>query len=101
MATSFDVIEDMGLGQINDYTLSKLYTNNFKKFQKFCDGMLITAVSFFKDCRHSLEYDLVAREFVNDLTNEEIAILSDFWMIQWFSKKVNDSSQFQAKLQNW
>ena len=54
MATSFDVIEDMGLGQINDYALSRLYTNNFKKFQKFCDGMLITAVSFFKDCRQSL-----------------------------------------------
>ena len=100
MATSFDVIEDMGLGQIDDYALSKLYTNDFKKFQKFCDGMLITAVSFFKDCRQSLEYDLETREFVNNLTNEEIAILSDFWMIQWFGKKVNNSSQFQAKLQN-
>ena len=33
MATSFDVIEDMGLGQIDDYALSKLYTNDFKKFQ--------------------------------------------------------------------
>ena len=35
MATSFDVIEDMGLGQIDDYALSKLYNNDFKKFQKF------------------------------------------------------------------
>ena len=61
MATSFDAIEDMGLGQIDDYALSKLYTNDFKKFQKFCDGMLITATSFFKDCRQSLEYDLEAR----------------------------------------
>lgn len=100
MATSFDVIEDMGLGQIDDYTLTKLYNTDFNKFQKFCDGMMIAATPFFKDCRQSLEYDLEAREFINDLTNEEIAILSDFWMIQWFSKKVNNSSQFQAKLQN-
>ena len=100
MATSFDVIEDMGLGQIDDYTLTKLYNTDFNKFQKFCDGMMIAAIPFFKDCRQSLEYDLETREFVNDLTNEEIAILSDFWMIQWFGKKVNNSSQFQAKLQN-
>lgn len=100
MATSFDVIEDMGLGQIDDYTLTKLYNTDFNKFQKFCDGMMIVAIPFFKDCRQSLEYDLEAREFVNDLTSEEIAILSDFWMIQWFGKKVNNSSQFQAKLQN-
>lgn len=100
MATSFDTIEDMGLGQIDDYTLKKLYNIDFNKFQKFCDGLLIQAVPYFKDCRQSLNYDLETREFESDLTNEEIAILSDFWMIQWFGRKVNNSAQFQAKLQN-
>ena len=100
MATSFDIVEDMGLGQIDDYTLKKLYNSKPDKFQKFCDGLLIQAVPYFKDCRQSLEYNTETREFVNDLSNEEIAILSDFWMIQWFGRKVNNSAQFQAKLQN-
>lgn len=100
MATSFDAIEDMGLGQIDDYTLTKLYNADFDKFQKFCDGLLVLAIPYFGSCRQSLSYDLTKRTFDADLTNEEIAILSDFWMIQWFGKKVNNSAQFQAKMQN-
>lgn len=100
MATSFDVIEDMGLGQIEDYTLIKSYNSNFVKFQTFCDGLLVNAIPLFTQCRQSLAYNLDAREFDSDLTNEEIAILADFWVIQWFGRKVNNSAQFQAKLQN-
>ena len=100
MATSFDVVEDLGLAQIDDYTLNKLYNNDFAKFQTFCDGLLVNAIPLFTKCRQSLAYDLNAREFDSDLTNEEIAILADFWAIQWFERKVNNSAQFQAKLQN-
>ena len=100
MATSFDVVEDLGLAQIDDYTLNKLYNNDFGKFQKFCDGLLVNAIPLFTKCRQSLVYDLGTREFDSDLTNEEIAILADFWAIQWFERKVNNSAQFQAKLQN-
>ncbi len=100
MATSFDVIEDMGLGQIDDYTLTNLYNRDFEKFQKFCDGLLVMAIPYFNCCKKSLEYDTINREIVGDLDNEEIAILADFWMIQWFGRKVNNAAQFQAKLQN-
>lgn len=100
MATSFDVIEDMGLGQIDDYTLTNLYNKDFEKFQKFCDGLLVMAIPYFNCCKKSLEYDTINREIVGDLDNEEIAILADFWMIQWFGRKVNNAAQFQAKLQN-
>ena len=100
MATSFDAIEDMGLGQIDDYTLTKLYNADFDKFQKFCDGLLVQAIPYFGSCRQPLSYNLTERTFEADLTNEEIAILSDFWMIQWFGKKVNNAAQFQAKMQN-
>lgn len=101
MATSFDVIEDMGLVIINDYKLSKAYTTQFHIFQKFNDGLLMAAIPYFqKDCRQSLDYDLELREFVNDLTQEEISILADFWAINWFTKQTNDVTQFQLKLQN-
>ena len=100
MATSFDVVEDLGLAQIDDYTLNKLYNNDFAKFQTFCDGLLVNAIPLLTKCRQSLTYNLDSREFDSDLTNEEIAILADFWAIQWFERKVNNSAQFQAKLQN-
>ena len=100
MATSFDVVEDLGLAQIDDYTLNKLYNNDFAKFQTFCDGLLVNAIPLFTKCRQSLAYNLGTREFDSDLTNEEIAILADFWAIQWFERKVNNSAQFPAKLQN-
>ena len=101
MATSFDVVEDLGLAQIEDYALIKPYNSSFVKFQTFCDGLLVNAVPLFTKCRQSLAYNLDTREFDSDLTNEEIAILADFWAIQWFERKVNNSAQFQAKLQNW
>ena len=100
MATSFDVVEDLGLAQIDDYTLNKLYNNDFAKFQTFCYGLLVNAIPLFTKCLQSLAYDLDTREFDSDLTDEEIAILADFWVIQWFGRKVNISAQFQAKLQN-
>ena len=101
MATSFDVVEDLGLAQIDDYTLHKLFNSDFAKFQTFCDGLLVNAIPLFTKCRQSLAYNLDARKFDSDLTNEEIAILADFWAIHWFERKVNDSAQVQAKLQNW
>ena len=51
MATSFDVVEDLGLAQIDDYTLNKLYNNDFAKFQTFCDGLLVNAIPLFTKCR--------------------------------------------------
>ena len=101
IATSFAVAEALGLAQIDDYTLNNSFNSHFAKFQTFCDGLLVNAVPLFTKCRQSLAYNLDAREFNSDLTNEEIAILADFWAIQWFERKVNNSAQFQAKLQNW
>ena len=61
----------------------------------------MSAIPYFqKDCRQSLDYDLELREFVKDLTQEEISILADFWAINWFTKQTNDVTQFQLKLQN-
>ena len=74
MATSFDVVEDLGLAQIDDYVLAKLFNTDFNKFQKTCDSFLVTAVPLFTKCRQSLKYNLDTREFVSDLTDEEIAI---------------------------
>lgn len=100
MATSFDIVEDYALSQIDDWAFKNLYNKSYEKFQKVCDSFLITAIPYFSDCRTSLSYDLEQREFIEDLSQEEISIIGDFLIIQWFSKRTNDATQFQNGLQN-
>lgn len=100
MATSFDTIIDLALSTVDDYTLVKLYNQGEAEFLKFCDGLLIRAIPNFYHCRQSLAYDAEKREFVSDFSPLEVSILADLWAIEWMTRKVDNSSQFQAKLQN-
>ena len=38
------------------------------------------------------------REFTSDLTNVEISILADLWVIEWLTREVQNSAQIQLKL---
>ena len=100
MATSFDTIIDMGLTTIDDYSLVKLYNNSEEQFQKFCDGLLIRAVPNFFLCQQPLTYNQTTREFDSNFSAIEVSILADLWAIEWMTRKVDNSAQFQAKLQN-
>ncbi len=100
MGTSFDDVIDLALVSIDDYTLMKLYQANETGFRNFCDGLLVRAIPNFFLCRQDLSYDMETRTFVSNLSPIEISILADFWCIEWFSRKINTASQFQAKLQN-
>ena len=81
--TSFDQVIDLALVTVDDYKLVKLYNQSEQEFKKWCDGFLLSAVPNFFQCRQSLEYDATTRQFVSDLTNIEISILADFWIIEW------------------
>lgn len=100
MPTSFDVVIDLALVSVDDYKLNKLYDQNRAKFQRYCDGILVSAIPNFTRCRVSLAYDLQARQFVSDLSNTEISILADFWQLEWFKKETNDTRKFNALLQS-
>lgn len=99
MATSFDTIEDLGLITVDDYKFAKIYNQTEDGFKKYCDGFLISAIPNFFQCRQDLSYVLENREFVSDLSTSEIGILSNLWIIEWFSREVQNSTQFQNKLQ--
>lgn len=99
MATSFDTIEDRALIVVDDYKLGKLLFQDPDSFQTFCDGLLVKAIPYFTTCRQSLEYDLTTREFVSNLTNLEIQILADYWVLTWWERYKNNAAQFQNKLQ--
>ena len=97
--TTFDQIIDLALMTVDDYKLTKLYNKSYEGFRKWCDGFLLTAIPNFFQCKHSLDYDLEKRQFLSHLTNTEISILADFWIIEWFSREVQDSTKINALLQ--
>lgn len=99
MATSFDTIIDRALIVVDDYKLLKLINQNQENFNLWCDGFLISAVSNFINCRQKLDYDLDKREFEADLTNMEISILADLWVIAWWEKETNVATRINTLLQ--
>lgn len=97
--TPFDKVIDLALVTVDDYKLVKLYNQDETAFKKWCDGFLISAVPNFFQCRQSLDYDAVNREFVSDLTTTEISILADLWVIEWFDRETQNSAKINALLQ--
>lgn len=81
--TSFDTVIDLALTTVADYKLQKLYSQDQDDFLTFCDGLLIRAVPNFYQCKQSLEYDAITREFSSELSALEVSILADFWVIEW------------------
>lgn len=100
MPTSFDEIIDLALTLIDDYKLIKLYNQSQTKFLTYCDSLLIAAIPNFFRCNQSLEYTAETRQFNNELTNAEISILADLWILEWFKKETQDSRKINTLLQS-
>ena len=100
MATLFSTIEDLGLIAVEDYKMAKLYEMDINAFQKYCDGFLIKGVTDCQVLKNKLSFNLETREFDEDLTFEEQGILADYFAIEWMTREVQDSKQFQLKLKN-
>ena len=97
--TSFDKVIDLALVTVDDYKFIKAMNLGEVVFNKHCDGFLVSAIPNFLNCKQSLDYNLETREFVSDLTNMEISILADLWIIEWFEKETQDSTKINALLQ--
>ena len=100
MPTSFDTIIDLALTLIDDYALINLYNQSQQRFFTVCDSYLIAAIPNFTRCKQSLSYDATLRQFDNELTDLEISILADYWILAWFEKQTQDSKKFNALLQS-
>lgn len=96
--TSFDKIEERALAIVQDYKLIKLLNQSEDDFKARLDGWLIQCLPNFDQCRQSLEYDADKREFVSDLTDLEIYILSCYWVIAWWQNETNNAAQIALKL---
>lgn len=96
--TSFDTIETRALAVIEDYKLKKLFDSSIDGFEKYCDGLLMVAVPQFYECLKSLRYDEVARTFSEDLNEQEVSILANFFVITWWQRENNNAAQIALKL---
>lgn len=100
MPTPFDTIIDLALTLTEDYALINLHNQDQQKFFTVCDSYLIAAIPNFTRCKQSLSYDATLRQFDNELTDLEISILADYWVLAWFKRQTQDSKKFNALLQS-
>ena len=96
--TSFDTIETRALAVIEDYKLKKLFDSSIDGFEKYCDGLLMVAIPQFYECLKSLRYDEAARTFSEDLDEQEVSILANFFVITWWQRENNNAAQISLKL---
>ena len=99
--TSFDDVIDLALVEINDYRLNKLYEKGEEEdFNTFVDGILITAIPLFKNCKKVLSYNIEERTFTLELSSLEITILAKLWVLQWYRKDNQTYALYRQHLQN-
>lgn len=99
MATRFDEIIDMALSNIQDYKLNKLYKDSDKtNFKAITQSFLIKGLPNFTNCKTPLTFDLENETFINDLTLQEISILADLWVFEWFTWHIQNVTQFENKM---
>lgn len=98
--TSFDIVETRALAVIEDYKLKKLFDSSIDGFEKYCDGLLMVAIPQFYECLKSLRYDEAARTFSEDLNEQEVSILANFFVITWWQRENNNAAQIALKLKS-
>lgn len=99
MATSFDSVIDMALIIIRDYKLDALYESDENSFKQILQGYMLKGLPKFEvSSIKSLEYDLNNREFVEDLDDVEIDIISDWTVIMWYTDQLQDVLEFREPL---
>jgi hypothetical protein len=99
MATSFDSVIDMALIIIRDYKLDALYESDENSFKQILQGYMLKGLPKFEvSAIKSLEYNLTNREFVEDLDDIEIDIISDWTVIMWYTDQIQDVLEFKEPL---
>lgn len=108
MGTLFEKVYDRALIIIEDYRLDALARNDYEAFLLHLQGILERSIPYFTPCNTDLSYsefldptdNKEKMAFNNVLSEQEINILSSIMVYNWFSRKINDVTQFQGHLNN-
>ena len=86
MATTYSVIDNAFLSKIKDHYLLNM---DVEYLQELIDGYRRSAIVRFKHCKKLKYRDEDTKEFTQDLTDEEIEILSSLMVLEWVKNQVN------------
>jgi len=95
MSTSYDLIFQKFMHEINDFDLTSLNEEQMLTENKLT---LSKAVTLFKKCKQLLTRDDELEEFTNDLTEEEMWILADYMRKVWLDEKINNGELLKLRL---
>lgn len=95
MSTTYDLIFQKFMHEINDFDLTSLTEAQMEVENKLT---LSKAASLFKRCKQSLTRDDTAETFSNDLTEEEMWILADYMRKVWLDEKINNGELLKLRL---
>lgn len=100
MATPFEDIIDMAMGNMKDYKLDAIYKTDPDLFEDIMTQHVIRGSIQFESCMQSLDFDLSAKQFNSTLTMSEIVILSDLAILDWYTYELNDVLEFKEPLRD-
>ena len=83
--TNFNSIYDVFLANVTDDMYMELTKQDT---EQLLQDLLISAIPWFEFPRQSLDYDVSAGSFVNDLTTEEINILATYMVMLWIQQQL-------------
>ena len=83
--TNFNSVYDVFLANVTDDMYMELTKQDT---EQLLQDLLISAIPWFEFPRQSLDYDVSAESFVNDLTTEEINILATYMVMLWIQQQL-------------
>lgn len=99
MGTPYIDIYELFLTGVKDYQIDRLYQVGSTPFNDYLESFLIKAIPDFHNCVQNLgDRNSTEKTFNITLTELEKSILSDLMQYHWFTKEVNDVTQFNLLL---
>jgi len=98
MGTPFSTIIDMALVTIQDYKIDKLYETSQTNWETYLSGFVALAIPNFTNSAIDLAYNATTFTFDNVLGASEIDILAYWTVYQWFTREVQNVSQFNLTM---
>jgi len=101
VATTYASIYELALTQIEDYRLDILFSSSPTNFAILFNGWLMKAIPRFENCVKDLtDRNETTKQFNVTLDDNEIDILSEYIVIAWLTKQINDTRQLTGMMQN-
>src|SRR5574344_1573407 len=98
MGTAFSTVADIALITIQDYKIDKLYATSQTDWATYLAGFVTLAIPNFTNSKIDLSYNATTYTFDNVLGTSEIDILAYWTVYEWFTREIQNVSQFNLTM---